>query len=125
VPADSVALANAQVTVYGSLALLPKRYSKEQHMSYVRKVAIAAVVAALAGISNTASARGGLYPLTPCGPDLAYLCRIHGYFDSAPFHYNLAVYPGCIRVLPVQTPYGVERRRTIVCGAPERTMVWW
>ena len=120
-----VTLANARVTVYGSLTLFPKRYSKEQQMSYARKVAIAAIVAALAGISNTASARGGLYPLTRCGPDLAYLCRIHGYFDSAPFHYNLAVYPGCIRVLPVQTPYGVERRRTIVCGAPERTMVWW
>src|ERR1700737_2485679 len=62
-PADLVTLANARVTVYGSLTLFPKRYSKEQHMSYARKVAIAAVVAALAGISDTASARGGLYPL--------------------------------------------------------------
>ncbi len=94
-------------------------------MSYFTKIAAIAIVAALGGISNTASAHGRLYPLTRCGPDLAYLCRIHGYFDSPPFHYNLAVYPGCIKVLPVQTPYGVQRQRTIVCGAPERPMVWW
>ena len=94
-------------------------------MSYFTKIAAIAIVAALGGMSNTASAHGRLYPLTRCGPDLAYLCRIHGYFDSPPFHYNLAVYPGCIKVLPVQTPYGVQRQRTIVCGAPERTMVYW
>jgi hypothetical protein len=94
-------------------------------MSYFTKIAAIAIVAALGGISNAASAHGRLYPLTRCGPDLAYLCRIHGYFDSPPFHYNLAVYPGCIKVLPVQTPYGVQRQRTIVCGAPERTMIWW
>jgi hypothetical protein len=94
-------------------------------MSHARKVAIAAFVMALGATSNVASAHGRLYPLTRCGPDLAYLCRIHGYFDSPPFHYNLAVYPGCIKVVPVQTPYGVQRQRAIVCGAPERTMVWW
>jgi hypothetical protein len=94
-------------------------------MSYAPKIAIAAFVAALVGMSDAASARGGLYPLTRCGPDLAYFCRIHGYFDAPPFHYNLAVYPGCIRVVPVETPYGVQRQRALVCGAPERTMVWW
>ena len=94
-------------------------------MSYFTKIAAIAIVAALGGMSNTASAHGRLYPLTRCGPDLAYLCPIHGYFDSPPFHYNLAVYPGCIKVVPVQTPYGVQRQRTIVCGAPERTMVYW
>ena len=94
-------------------------------MSYFTKIAAIAIVAALGGMSNTASAHGRLYPLTRCGPDLAYLCRIHGYFDSPPFHYNLAVYPGCIKVVPVQTPNGVQRQRTIVCGAPERSMVWW
>ena len=94
-------------------------------MSYFTKIAAIAIVAALGGMSNTASAHGRLYPLTRCGPDLAYLCPIHGYFDSPPFHYNLAVYPGCIKVVPVQTPYGVERQRTIVCGAPERAMVYW
>ena len=94
-------------------------------MSYFTKIAAIAIVAALGGMSNTASAHGRLYPLTRCGPDLAYLCRIHGYFDSPPFHYNLAVYPGCIKVLLVQTPYGVQRQRTIVCGAPERAMVYW
>ncbi len=94
-------------------------------MSHARKVAIAAFVAALGVTWDAASAHGRLYPLTRCGPDLGYLCRIHGYFDAPPFHYNLAIYPGCIRVVPVQTPYGIERQRTIVCGAPERTMVWW
>jgi hypothetical protein len=95
-------------------------------MSYATKIAIVtAFVAALGGISNEASARGRLYPLTRCGPDLAYLCPIHGYFDQAPFHYSAAVYPGCIKTVPLETPYGVERRRAIVCGAPERAMVWW
>jgi hypothetical protein len=95
-------------------------------MSHATKIAIvAAFVAALGGISNEASARGRLYPLTRCGPDLAYLCPIHGYFDGTPFHYNVAVYPGCIKVVPVETPNGIEHRRAIVCGAPERSMIWW
>jgi hypothetical protein len=95
-------------------------------MSQATKIAIvAAFVAALGGISSEASARGRLYPLTRCGPDLAYLCPIHGYFDQAPFHYNVALYPGCIKVVPVETPHGIEHRRAIVCGAPERTMIWW
>jgi len=86
-------------------------------MSHAAKIAIvAAFVAVLGGVSSEASARGGLYPLTRCGPDLAYLCPIHGYFDSAPFHYNLAVYPGCIKTIRVETPYGVKRQRAIVCG---------
>jgi hypothetical protein len=87
-------------------------------MSHITKIAIvAAFVAALGGgLSNQASARGRLYPLTRCGPDLAYLCPIHGYFDQAPFHYNLAIYPGCIKVANVETPNGIERRRVLVCG---------
>jgi hypothetical protein len=94
-------------------------------MSQAWKVAIAVLVAVLGGSWDAASAHGRLYPLTRCGPDLAYLCPIHGYFDAPPFHYNLAVYPGCIKVVPVQTPNGIERRRTIVCGAPERPTIWW
>jgi hypothetical protein len=95
-------------------------------MSHVIRIAIvAAFVAALGSISSEASARGRLFPLTRCGPDLAYLCPIHGYFDMAPFHYDLAIYPGCIKVVAVQTPHGVERRRALVCGAPQRWMVWW
>jgi hypothetical protein len=95
-------------------------------MSHANKLAIVAIFAAtLVGISNPASARGRLYPLTRCGPDLAYLCRIHGFFDQVPFHYNLAVYPGCIKTVEVETPYGIERRRAVVCGAPERSMIWW
>jgi hypothetical protein len=95
-------------------------------MSHAARFAIVAVfIAALGGISTEASARGRLGPVTRCGPDLAYMCPIHGYFDQAPFHYNLAVYPGCIKVVPVETPSGIERRRVLVCGAPEREMIWW
>jgi hypothetical protein len=95
-------------------------------MSHVIRIAIVATfVAALGSISSEASARGRVFPLTRCGPDLAYLCPMHGYFDMAPFHYDLAIYPGCIKVVAVQTPYGVERRRALVCGAPQRSMVWW
>jgi hypothetical protein len=99
---------------------------KDQDMSNATKIAIAAAfVAALGSISSEASAHGRLYPVTRCGPDLAYLCPIRGYFSQPPFHYNDAVYPGCIKRVHVETPYGVESRRTIVCGAPERQMIWW
>ena len=95
-------------------------------MSHAIKIAVVStIVAVLGGVSDEASARGRLYPLTRCGPDLAYLCPIHGYFDQPPFHYNLAIYPGCIKTVRVETPAGVERRRAIVCGAPERPMVYW
>ena len=94
-------------------------------MQHIVKIAIAGIIVMLAMTSAPASASGRLYPLTRCGPDLAYLCRLHGYFDAAPFHYNLAIYPGCIKTVIVPTPYGVERRRAVVCGAPEREMVWW
>jgi hypothetical protein len=94
-------------------------------MSHATRIAVASLVASLLGISGPASAHGRLYPLTRCGPDLAYLCPIHGYFDSAPFHYKLAIYPGCIKTERVETPYGVERRRVVVCGAPERRMLYW
>jgi hypothetical protein len=103
-----------------------KSERKDQDMSQGTKIAIvAAFVAALGSMSNEASARGRLYPLTRCGPDLAYLCPIHGFFDPPPFHYGLAIYPGCIKVVAVETPNGIERRRAIVCGAPERQMIWW
>jgi hypothetical protein len=103
-----------------------KSYFKDPDMSHATRIAIvAAFVAALGGISSEATARGRLYPLTRCGPDLAHLCPIHGYFDQTPFHYNLAIHPGCIKVVPVETPRGIERRRVLVCGAPERAMVWW
>jgi hypothetical protein len=96
-------------------------------MSHVTKIAIVAALAAalLGDISNEASARGRLFPLTRCGPDLAYLCPIHGSFDQPPFHYSLAIYPGCIKVVPIETPHGIERRRVLVCGAPERPITWW
>jgi hypothetical protein len=91
--------------------------SRIQNMPQVSKIAIFSfVIVALAAMSETASARGGLYPVTRCGPDLAYLCPLRGYFDLPPFHYNLAIYPGCIKVLPVRTSHGIERRRVLVCG---------
>lgn len=89
------------------------------------KIALILAVAALVGASAPASARERHYPLTRCGPDLAFLCPIHGYFDGPPFHYNLAIYPGCIKRVPVQTPNGVESRRAIVCDMPQRPMIWW
>ncbi|WP_024506306.1 hypothetical protein [Bradyrhizobium sp. ARR65] len=87
-------------------------------MSKTFRIAVAAAVAAvvLSGASSSALARSRLYPLTPCGPDLADLCPIHGYFDSVPFHYNLAVYPGCLRTERVETPRGIRRRLVLVCG---------
>jgi hypothetical protein len=86
-------------------------------MPHNAKIAIVAgFVAAALGVSDEASARARLYPLTRCGPGLAYLCPIHGYFDQPPFHYSLAIYPGCIKVVPVETPDGIEHRRAIVCG---------
>ncbi len=94
-------------------------------MSYALRIIATAFVLALTGMSNPASAHGRQYPLTRCGPDLGYLCRLGGFFNSPPFHYNVAIYPGCIKTVAVQTPYGVERRRAVVCGAPEREMIWW
>ena len=88
-----------------------------RELAQVTRIAIIAVFAAvLGGHTNEASARGRLYPLTRCGPDLASLCPIHGYFDQTPFHYNLAIYPGCIKTVSVETPYGIQRRRAVVCG---------
>jgi hypothetical protein len=85
-------------------------------MSRAAIIAILAAFAWLGGLSSEASARGRLFPLTRCGPDLAYLCPIHGYFDLAPFQYSLAIYPGCIKSVRVDTPHGVERRLAVVCG---------
>ena len=106
-------------------AYCPPYHISKIRICHTRIAIVAAIVAALGNISSEASARGRLFPLTRCGPDLAYLCPMHGYFDMAPFHYDLAIYPGCIKVVAVQTPYGVERRRALVCGAPQRSMVWW
>lgn len=77
----------------------------------------ALVAVAITSSSSGASARGRYTPpLTQCGPDLAYLCPIHGYFDLTPFHYNLAIYPGCIQTRRVETPEGIRRVRVLVCG---------
>jgi hypothetical protein len=114
------ALANRCITVYD--LLLPsitvrKLNFKDQEMSHATKIAIiAAFAAVLGGLSSEASAREHLYPLTRCGPALAYLCPIHGYFDQAPYRYSLAIYPGCIKTVRVETPNGIRRQRAIVCG---------
>jgi hypothetical protein len=93
-------------------------------MSNVIRIAAVALVMGLAGLSSQASARG-LYPLTECGPDLGRLCRLHGKFEAPPFHYNLAIHPGCLRRIAVATPHGVQYRRVLVCGTADRQMVWW
>jgi len=87
-------------------------------MSHILKVALAVTAVAVVTLSlaSEAFARGRLYPLTRCGPDLAYLCPLHGYYDAPPFHYNVAIYPGCIRTQIVDTPEGPRRRRVLVCG---------
>lgn len=94
-------------------------------MSHATKIALAGIVLMLAGAFTPASAHGRLYPLTRCGPDLAYLCPLRGHFADVPFHYDLAIAPSCIKTVVVDTPQGPKRRKTIVCGAPEREMIWW
>ncbi|QDL98027.1 hypothetical protein [Rhodopseudomonas palustris] len=91
----------------------------------LRKVAIISLVFSSAAVaaSEPASARNRLYPVTTCGPDQAYLCKLHGSFDDPPFHYNLAIHPGCIKTVSKGRRYG--REYVIVCGSPERPMVWW
>jgi hypothetical protein len=85
--------------------------------SVSRNVLVAAIAGtALAGALTDASARGRLFPLTRCGPDLAFLCPIHGSFDQPPFQYSLAIYPGCIQMRGVETPHGHRRRPVLVCG---------
>lgn len=78
---------------------------------------VAIVAAALGFTLNDASARGrGVSNLTACGPDLAYLCPVRGYFDLTPFQYSLTIYPGCIQTQRVQTSEGTRLRRVLVCG---------
>jgi hypothetical protein len=87
-------------------------------MRQTYKMALVAAVMAtsLGATPNDAMARTRLYPLTRCGPDLAYLCPIHGYFDQAPFHYHLAIFPGCIKMQSTETPSGIRRLPVLVCG---------
>jgi hypothetical protein len=91
----------------------------------ITKIAAAAILAAIVSLPSSASAQRRLYPVTRCGPDLAYLCRLHGSFDSVPYQYNAAVRPDCIKAIEVETPNGVERRIAVVCGSPQRPVVWW
>lgn len=105
--------------------LFPAMNASEVRLPQITKIAAAAILVAVVGLPNSASARRQLYPVTRCGPDLAYLCRLHGSFDSVPFHYNTAVRPDCIKPVEVETPNGLERRIAVVCGAPQRPTVWW
>lgn len=83
----------------------------------IRAAFVAAIATAALGSTLTeASARTRYFPLTQCGPDLAYLCPIHGYFDLTPFTYSLAIYPGCLQRRKVETPEGVRTRLVLVCG---------
>jgi hypothetical protein len=92
-------------------------------MKHFLKIAFAtALFAGALGGTYEANARHRSFPLTSCGPDLAYLCPIRGYFDDPPYQYSLAIHPACIKYVRVETPRGVERRRIIVCGAEPRMM---
>lgn len=86
-------------------------------MSLLTRIAIATTAIAILGGSmiGPADARRNSYPLTLCGPDLTRLCPIRGFFDSTPFRYNLAIYPGCIKWAVVETPRGLRRQRVLVC----------
>jgi hypothetical protein len=65
---------------------------------------------------DTAAAKVRHPRLTFCGSTYDGLCHLSGFFDLAPFRYNLAIYPGCIKWMRVETPHGIERRRVVVCG---------
>jgi hypothetical protein len=92
-------------------------------MKHSMKIAFAmALVASAFGVTNEADARHRSFPLTSCGPDLAYLCPIKGYFDDPPYQYSLAIHPACIKYVRVETPRGIERKRILVCGAEPRMM---
>jgi hypothetical protein len=77
-----------------------KSYFKDQDMSHTR----IAIVAALGNISSEASARGRLFPLTRCGPDLAYLCPMDGYLIWHPSTTTSPSIQAASKVVAVQTP---------------------
>jgi len=94
-------------------------------MSIVARTVIVTIISVFVGLSDSPRADARPYSLTRCGPNLAYLCRLHGYFDSQPFHYNLALYPGCFRTVTVRTHLGRERRRELICGTQDRPQIRW
>jgi hypothetical protein len=98
------------------LRLTNQGLDKEGTLEAFRTGVAAAVALAVLSGTSCAAARSPLYPLTQCGPDFEHFCPIHGYFDSVPFHYNFAIYPGCLRTERVQTPRGMRRRLVLVCG---------
>ncbi|RYH32939.1 MAG: hypothetical protein EON54_20640 [Alcaligenaceae bacterium] len=86
-------------------------------MPHAKNIAtIGALLFAVFGTSNEATAQRRMGPVTQCGPDRAYLCPVKGFFDLAPFNYNLAIYPGCIKTQRVETSDGWKWRRVLVCG---------
>jgi hypothetical protein len=93
-------------------------------MSNLMRIGAVALAAVTMGLSGKASARR-LYPLTECGTNASHFCRLHGAFEAPPFHYALAIHPACLQHIPVNTPRGVRYRLALVCGGPERPMVWW
>jgi hypothetical protein len=86
----------------------------------MRITKLAAFIIAVLAVSvlnmETAAARIKHRRLTFCGSTYDGLCHLGGFFDQAPFRYNLSIYPGCIKWIRIQTPYGIERRRVVVCG---------
>nr|WP_244422874.1 hypothetical protein [Bradyrhizobium sp. ORS 278] len=113
-------LCAAAVQVYAGPCCQPISLWGRMPLSNVTRIAVLALL--LAGVSGPVSARGP-YPVTECGPDLSSFCRLHGAFQATPFHYNLAIYPGCIRTVALETSRGPKYRRVVICGAPDRSVV--
>jgi hypothetical protein len=86
-------------------------------MSHATKIAIvAAFITAPGGIWNAAAARGKSISPDSLRTGSRLPLPNPWLFRSAPFQYSFVIYPGCIKVVPVRTPYGLERRRVPVCG---------
>lgn len=94
-------------------------------MSIATKAFLLALTSVFFGLGVSSSADARPYPLTPCGPHLAYLCSLRGSFETRPFHYDLAIYPGCIRSINIRTRSGVQRRYELICGTWDRPQVQW
>lgn len=102
-------------------------------MSAINKAFLLAVISVFFGFGISSSAEAHRYshhsftryPLTRCGPDLAYLCRLYGSFAMRPFHYDLAIYPGCLKLIYTRSQFGIERTRELVCGTADRPQVQW
>jgi hypothetical protein len=94
-------------------------------MSSVSNIALVAALVgtALGSTLTEASARGRPFPMTLCGPDLAFLCPIHGYFDLPPFHYSLAFLIGKCHLLGKAAPSPDVKQDVAGCASVARYLL--